>query len=77
MTTTIQINNLNPKTAKRIVQLCNEYELTADVKRGNIRVDARSIMGVMGLIGHDVDIVIFDEMSSDIMNMIDELRQCE
>lgn len=59
------------------MQLCDEYELTADVKSGNIRVDARSIMGVMGLTGHDVDIVIFDEMSSDIMNMIDELRQCE
>ena len=56
-----------------IVTFCEQYDITADMKCGSISVDARSIMGVMELIGHDVDLIILGGMMKNVLNLITEL----
>ena len=73
---TIQINNLTLEIAKLIVKRCEQYNITADIKCGSISVDARSIVGVMELIGHDVDLIIINGGVIEVLDLINEMYNC-
>ena len=70
---TIQINDLTMEIAKLIVTSCEQYDITADMKCGSVSVDARSIVGIMELIGHDVDLIIINGRTIDVLDLINEL----
>ena len=70
---TIQINDLTLEIAKLIVTSCERYNITADIKCGSVRVDARSIVGIMELIGHDVDLIIINGRTIDVLDLINQL----
>lgn len=69
----IQFPLTNQDVAESLVAISNRYDIDIDIKCGSISVDGKSIVGVMQLVGHDVDISIVKGDSTDIISYIKEI----
>lgn len=70
----VQVNLLDANTAQTLAEISNKYpEVDADVKYGSVMVDAKSIMGLMQLVGHSVDLRIVKGNMPDVMSYITEV----
>ena len=61
--------------AGKIVDFCRKFEEDIDVKYERYVIDAKSILGVTGLVGNEVEINILTNDDEVRSKFIDELRK--
>lgn len=75
---TVEVPNrlgLHARAAAKLVDLANRFESHVEVSRGAQSVDAKSIMGVLLLCGHQGCELTFDARGTDARAAVEALRE--